>query len=202
MTDAGDVSADAYVLALPSEEVLDVLPPALAGDPFFARVRRIETSPIVNVHLWYDRPVWGRAFAAFLNTPVQWVFNKSKLWGLDGPQYLDISLSGARDWIDVPGPEIRDHFVKEMAALVPAARGAELVRAIVVKQRDATFAARPGVRALRPSQATPVRNLFVAGDWTDTGWPATMESAVRSGMAAALEAMRVLAQTEREVGAV
>ncbi|MEX0683131.1 MAG: hydroxysqualene dehydroxylase HpnE [Dehalococcoidia bacterium] len=201
VTDGGNVSADAYVLALPSESVLDVVPGAVADDPFFARIKQIETSPIVNVHFWYDRPVWNRTFAAFLNTPVQWVFNKSLLWRQDGPQYLDISLSGAHDWVDLPATEIRDHFQKELLALFPATRGAELVRAIVVKQRNATFAARPGVRRLRPKQRTPVRNLALAGDWTDTGWPATMESAVRSGTAAALETMRALVGTERQVGA-
>lgn len=201
LTDAGEFTADAYVVALPSELALDVLPEAVAGDPFFARIGEIETSPIVNVHLWYDRPVWERTFAAFLNTPVQWVFNKSRIWGLEGPQYLDISLSGAREWIDLPGPAIRDHFVKEMGALFPRSRGAEIVKSLVVKQRDATFAPRPGVGRLRPTQATPVRNLFLAGDWTDTGWPATMESAVRSGQSAALAAMRELVAVGRAVGA-
>jgi squalene-associated FAD-dependent desaturase len=201
LTDAGEFTADAYVVALPPEVVLDVLPEAVADDPFFGRVRGIETSPIVNVHLWYDRPVWDHTFAAFLNTPVQWVFNKSRIWRLDGPQYLDISLSGARDWIDLPATEIRDHFDKELRALFPRARGAELVKSIVVKQRDATFAAKPGVRRLRPTQTTPVRNLFLAGDWTDTDWPATMESAVRSGESAALAAMRLLAKAGRTVEA-
>jgi uncharacterized protein with NAD-binding domain and iron-sulfur cluster len=201
-TDAGDIVADAYVIALPSESVLSVLPVSVTGDPFFSRIRRIESSPIVNVHLWYDQPVWDRTFAAFLNTPVQWVFNKSRIWGLDGPQYLDISLSGAREWIDVPAPVIRDHFVKEMRALLPRARGTELVKSLVVKQREATFAARPGVARLRPAQATPVRNLFLAGDWTATGWPATMESAVRSGRAAARGVLRHLAASDSAVSTV
>ncbi|MEO8456995.1 MAG: hydroxysqualene dehydroxylase HpnE [Chloroflexota bacterium] len=185
-TDAGDVTADAYVLALAVESVLGVLPDAVSRDQFFARIGRIETSPIVNVHLWYDRPVWDRGFAAFLNTPVQWVFNKTKLWHESGPgQYLDISLSGADDFVDWPSGELIEHFRKEMLSLLPATRGATLVRALVVKQRDATFAALPGVARLRPTQATPVGNLFLAGDWTQTGWPATMESAVRSGGLAA-----------------
>ena len=97
----------------------------MADDRFFSRIRNIRTSPIVNVHLWYDRPVWDRGFAAFLNTPVQWVFNKSRLWGQDGPgQYLDISLSGAHDFIDMPSGEIIDLFSKEMFALMPGTRGA------------------------------------------------------------------------------
>ncbi len=202
LTDAGEVTAEAYVMALDPAAVPAVLPQSARGDPFFGRIGELGASPIVNVHLWYERPVWDRAFAAFLNTPVQWVFNKSRLWRQDGPQYLDISLSGAREWVDVPAAEIRDHFEKEMRALLPAARGVDVLRALVVKQRDATFAAQPGVARLRPAQRTPVRNLFLAGDWTDTGWPATMESAVRSGASAALEAMRALVSVERKVGAV
>jgi squalene-associated FAD-dependent desaturase len=183
---SGEVTADAYVITLPVESVLDVLPAAVREDAFFARIGRIGTSPIVNVHLWYDRLVWRRGFAAFLNTPVQWVFNKSKLWEESGAgQYLDISLSGAHDFIDLPSSEIIQLFTKEMFALLPETRGAELVRSLVVKQRDATFDAVPGVGALRPTQATPLPNLFLAGDWTQTGWPATMESAVRSGRLAA-----------------
>jgi squalene-associated FAD-dependent desaturase len=194
VTDSGYVSANAYVLALPVESVLETLPEAVARAPFFSRIGRIQTSPIVNVHLWYDRPVWDRGFAAFLNTPVQWVFNKSKLWREPGPgQYLDISLSGARDFIDLPSTEILHLFSKEMLALLPETRGAELVRSLVVKQRDATFDAVPGIGRLRPTQVTPLRNLFLAGDWTQTGWPATMESAVRSGQMAAKEVIRTAA---------
>ncbi len=202
LTDAGEVTADAYVVALEPAAVPAVLPDSACEDRFFRRIGQISSSPIVNVHLWYERPVWGRAFAAFLNTPVQWVFNKSMLWRQDGPQYLDISLSGAREWAGVPAAEIRDHFEKEMQALFPAARGVNVQRALVVKQREATFAAHPGVARLRPTQHTPLRNLFLAGDWTDTGWPATMESAVRSGTSAALQAMRSIVRAEKEVGAV
>ncbi|MCH7617534.1 MAG: FAD-dependent oxidoreductase [Chloroflexi bacterium] len=199
LTSAGEFTADAYVIALTPGDVPAVLPDAVRDDRFFARIGEIGASPIVNVHLWYERPVWDRAFAAFLNTPVQWVFNKSKLWRQDGPQYLDISLSGAHEWIDVPAAEIRDQFEKEIQVLFPAARDVGLVRALVVKQREATFSAQPGVARLRPTQGTPVRNLFLAGDWTDTGWPATMESAVRSGASAAMEAMRSLVRSERQV---
>jgi squalene-associated FAD-dependent desaturase len=189
--DGAEVKGDTFVIALPPAAALSVLPEVLAGDPFFARLGRIGGSPIVNVHLWYDRTVWHGDFAAFLNTPLQWAFNKSKLWGQESDgQYIDISLSGAHEWMPVPAREMIEFFGKEMEALFPAARGAEVRRALVVKQRDATFAPRPGIAALRPPQATPVPNLFLAGDWTQTGWPATMESAVRSGRLAAAAACR------------
>lgn len=195
----GELVADHYVLAVPHGKLLSLLPAAARTDPFFERTGRIGGSPIVNVHLWYDRPVWGEAFAAFLNTPVQWVFNKSKLWGLEGDgQYLDISLSGAHEFADIPGPELIELFKKEIQSLFPPARGAEVERALVVKEREATFAPRPGIARLRPAQRTPLANLYLAGDWTDTGWPATMESAVRSGILAAREVLRRSRAARRE----
>jgi squalene-associated FAD-dependent desaturase len=190
LADGAELTADRYVVALPAKDLLGALPEPVAKKAPFVNAGAIESSPIVNVHLWYDRPVWDRSFAAFLNTPLQWAFNKSKLHGVEEPgQYIDISLSGARDIIDVPGEEIISSFRKEVDALFPAARGAKLERALVVKQRDATFAAKPGVAALRPKQRTPVAGLYLAGDWTDTGWPSTMESAVRSGALAAREVL-------------
>jgi len=202
-TESGEVKADSYVVALSPEQTFEALPGVLTGDPFFSRIARLESSPIVNVHLWFDRPVWDRKFAAFLNTPVQWVFNKSAIWRREEPgQYLNIVLSGARDFIGLPNAEIVALFTKEMWSLLPATRGAAITRALVVKQRDATFAAGPGTRRLRPPQATPVRNLSLAGDWTETGWPATMESAVRSGVMAAQVASRPAEGSERQVVAV
>jgi squalene-associated FAD-dependent desaturase len=199
-TPSAALDPDVVVVAVPPQDAPSLLPDSVMADPFFARIRQIETSPIVNIHLWYDRPVWGKRFAAFLNTPVQWVFNKTRLWGLeDRGQYLDISLSGAHDYIDMPNADILALFTKEMFALFPPTRGAELTRALIVKQRDATFAARPGVSRLRPGQRTPVQNLFLAGDWTATGWPATMESAVRSGLLAAAEARRASMWTDRKL---
>jgi uncharacterized protein with NAD-binding domain and iron-sulfur cluster len=194
LTGETGLAADFFLLALPPDEALAVLPERVTEEPFFARIRKIESSPIVNVHLWYDRPVWDRGFAAFLNTPLQWAFNKTKLWGEEGAgQYIDVSLSGARDFVDMPGGEIARLFEKEMEALLPRARGARLARVLVTKEREATFAARPGIATLRPPQETPIADLFLAGDWTATGWPATMESAVRSGLAAAAGVFRRVA---------
>ncbi len=155
----GELAADFCVLAVPPQSLAELLPAVLREDPFFARVSQIQTSPIVNVHLWFDRPVWEGTFAAFLNTPLQWAFNKTRLWGQEGDgQYIDISLSGAHEFAEMRAAEVIDLFVKEARALFPAARGAEVKRALVVKQRDATFAARPGIAALRPAQRTPLQN--------------------------------------------
>jgi squalene-associated FAD-dependent desaturase len=188
------VEAGAVVCAVPPDALLSILPPSLQEEPFFARFRRIEFSPIVNVHLWYEGPVMKEEMVAFLNSSLQWAFNKSRMWGLGGPvQYVDISLSAAHHWVHWPGRQLQEVMVKEMMAFFPRARATNVMAALVVKQPKATFTPRPGIRALRPGPRTPVRGLFLAGDWTATGWPATMESAVRSGLQAAracLAAMR------------
>jgi squalene-associated FAD-dependent desaturase len=198
LTDSGLVEADGVVLALDPQALAEVLPDSVAHDPFFGRINRLQPSPIVNLHFWYSgEAAWDRPFAAFLNTPVQWVFNKTMLSRpptVVGAQHaaaaprtlhLDVSLSGATQWVDIPNADLVTLFSKELWSLIPGLRGATLDRALVVKQRNATFAARPGVAALRPSQRTPVPGLYLVGDYTDTGWPATMESAVRSGRMAA-----------------
>jgi len=189
LEDGGHLTADYVVSALPPAELTSVLPPRLRNDPFFAPAAHIKTSPIVNLHLWFERPVTNMNFAAFLNSPLQWVFNKSKLWGLNekGNQYLDISLSAAHDFVNMPGQELIHNLSRELKAFFSSARTTTIANSLVVKQRDATFAPLPGIARLRLPQRTPLPNLFLAGDWTSTGWPATMESAVRSGFLAAQE---------------
>jgi squalene-associated FAD-dependent desaturase len=196
VTSGAGQEAEYVVAAVEPRSLASLLPKPLRADPFFGRIGHIGMSPIVNVHMWYDRSVTDMEFAAFLSTPLQWVFNKSRLWGQEGDgQYLDVSLSGAREFMDMSTGEIVGLFGREVQSLFPLARTAQLRRALVVKQRDATFAARPGVSRLRPRQRTPVSNLFLAGDWTDTGWPATMESAVRSGLLAARGVMGAAGRT-------
>ena len=178
--------ADAYVSALPFGALLDVLPPEVSGSPFFEPASRLTSSPIVDIHLWYDRPVMDSPLAAFLDSPVQFVFNKSLIQGSNGRgQYLCISLSGAWSYIDRPKDDLVEEFGAEMARLLPKAREAALERSLVVKETRATFRSAPGAGKCRLPQATPLPNLFLAGEWTDTGWPSTMEGAVRSGVFAA-----------------
>ena len=187
LSDGVSVMADAYVSALPFDVLLQVLPDEVARDPFFSRAAGLRSSPIVGIHLWYDRPIMDQEFVAFLDSPVQWVFNKSRIQGdgaVDG-QYVCISLSGAWQYIDTPKDELREIFVHEMARLFPRARGASVERFLVVKERHATFRSVPGAAAHRLPQETPIPNLFLAGEWTETGWPSTMEGAVRSGVFAA-----------------
>ncbi len=186
LSDGQVAEADAYVSALPFDVLLDVLPPEVSGNPFFEPASSLSSSPIVDIHLWYDRPVMDSPLAAFLDSPVQFVFNKSLIQGSNRRgQYLCISLSGAWDYVDRPKAELIEEFSAEMARLLPRAREATLERSLVVKEKRATFRSAPGAGKHRLPQATPLPNLYLAGEWTDTGWPSTMEGAVRSGVFAA-----------------
>ena len=187
LSDGSIVSADAYVSALPHPALLETLPDQVADDPFFSRAAALESAPIVGIHLWYDRRVMDQDFVVFLDSPVQWVFNKSLIQG-DGAgdgQYVCISLSGAWNYAGLPKDELIGTFTKEMARLFPRAGGAKIERSFVVKELSATFRPMPGAAKHRLPQRTPISNLFLAGDWTQSGWPSTMEGAVRSGVFAA-----------------
>ena len=188
-TSGGEViRADAFIVAVPAAPLLSLLPGSLRSQAFFAAATGMETSPIVGVHIWYDRTVMTGNFVAALDSPVQWVFNVSAMQGeqdQSGWQHVVISLSGAWQWRDMTKAGLRETFVPEMARIFPAASQAQVMRFLTVKTLDATFRSAPGADAHRLPQRTPVANLFLAGDWTVTGWPSTMESAVRSGNLAA-----------------
>jgi squalene-associated FAD-dependent desaturase len=191
------ITADAVILALPAAAMHALLPPQLASHEFFAPAAYVETAPIVGVHIWYDRPVMEEPFVATLDSPLQWVFNVTKMHereseGGAAGQHIAISLSGAWKWKDLSKAELRDTFVAEMARVFPAAAQAKVTRVITVKMLEATFRVTPGAEARRLPQVTPVPGLFLAGDWTRTGWPSTMESAVRSGALSADAVMNQL----------
>lgn len=176
------LSADFYVSALMPNVLLGLLPEEWIQHPAFAPATALTWSPIVNLHVWYDRPVANFDFAAFVESPVQWVFNKTRILGLPGPgQYLTVSLSGAWEYWPMSKKELADSFLPELARVLPDARDAIAERFVVVKERQATFRPAPGSATARLPIETPLSNLLLAGDWTDTGWPATMEGAVRSG---------------------
>jgi len=142
-------------------------------------------SPIVNVHVHYDRRVTRLPFAAALDSPVQWVFDKTRAAGVTTGQYLAVSLSAADSYVDVPSARLREQFLPALEQLFPAAADASVLDFFVTRERRATFRQVPGSGRLRPGAATPVPGLALAGAWTDTGWPDTMEGAVRSGHNAA-----------------
>jgi squalene-associated FAD-dependent desaturase len=192
LDNGNELRGDACVAAVPHDALLELLPEELrVNRPEFANLQNLETSPITGVHLWYDRQVLGRPFLTLLDHTVQWIFNKSWLYGAgngsvgDAGQYLQLVISASYELILKTRQEIIDLCVKELQEVLPATRNAQLRKANVVKEVHATFSPRPGSDAWRPSQRTGIRGFFLAGDWTRTGWPSTMEGAVRSGYLAA-----------------
>ncbi|MDG5802480.1 hydroxysqualene dehydroxylase HpnE [Streptomyces ossamyceticus] len=184
------LDADAVVLAVPQREAYDLLPPGALDRP--ERLLEIGTAPILNVHVVYDRKVLSRPFFAALGSPVQWVFDRTEASGLSGGQYLALSQSAAHHEIDEPVTVLRERYLPELERLLPGARGARVKDFFVTRERTATFAPTPGVARLRPGARTKAPGLHLAGAWTATGWPATMESAVRSGVSAADAALAAL----------
>ncbi|MFC8124395.1 hydroxysqualene dehydroxylase HpnE [Streptomyces sp. NPDC057302] len=185
-----EIHADTVVLAVPQHETHDLLPDGAIDDP--DRLLAIDTAPILNIHVVYDRKVLKRPFFAAIGSPVQWVFDRTDASGLTEGQYLALSQSAAQDEIDAPVATLRERYLPELERLLPAARGAEVRDFFVTRERTATFAPTPGVGRLRPGARTKAPGLYLAGAWTATGWPATMESAVRSGISAADAALRAL----------
>jgi len=186
--------ADAVVVALPHDRVAEVLPTGALPNAA-STAARLGTSPIVNVHVVFDRPVTDLPFVAGVGSPVQWVFDRTLPSGLQRGQYLAISLSGADREIEERSEELRGRFLPALQALFPRARQATVERFFVTREHAATFRQAPGTRSLRPGPVTGVPGLYLAGAWTDTGWPATMEGAVRSGLAAAREALARVGRT-------
>ena len=177
--------ADYYVSALPFERLPAVAP---ALDMNFDR---FEHSPITGIHLWFDRLVTHLPNATLLDRTIQWFFNKSE------GRYLQLVVSASRKLLEMSRAEVIELAVQELREFLPDVRNAKLEKAHVVKEVRATFSARPGVEALRPPSGTRIGNLFLAGDWTRSGWPATMEGAVRSGYLAA-EAVTAAAGAARK----
>ncbi|WP_164418033.1 hydroxysqualene dehydroxylase HpnE [Streptomyces salinarius] len=187
------LEADAVVLAVPQREAHDLLPDGALDAP--ENLLRIGTAPILNVHVIYDRKVLATPFLTALGTPVQWVFDRTEASGLKEGQYLALSQSTAQHEIDEPVAALRERYLPELERLLPRTRGAEVKDFFVTRERTATFAPAPGVGRLRPGARTKAPGLYLAGAWTATGWPATMESAVRSGVGAAAAALGALGRS-------
>ena len=167
--------ADHYIAAVPFEKI-NALAPGLPVD-----VSAFSHSPITGIHLWFDRPITDLPHATLLDRTIQWMFNKSE------GRYLQLVVSASRSLEPMPRAEVIALAVRELAEFFPIAAEAKLEKAHVVKEIRATFSAAPGLEALRPLSRTSIPNLTLAGDWTRSGWPATMEGAVRSGYLAAEE---------------
>jgi zeta-carotene desaturase len=192
-------SADAYVFAIPHTALAELLPESVKqGEPSLSHLDEIKVAPITGVHFWFDRQVMDEPFVTLLDTTTQWIFNKTMLYGasngkdqnLTSAQYLQLVISASYELLQKPRQEIIDLCLKEVRQALPAAREAQLTKATVIKEAAATFSPEPGVDRWRPKQGTNIPGLFLAGDWTATGWPATMEGAVRSGYLAAEAVLR------------
>jgi squalene-associated FAD-dependent desaturase len=184
LRDGTVIDADWYVAAVPFHRLLDLLPPeVIDAFPAFAGLRQLETSPITSVHLWYNRPITALPHVVLIDCVGQWLFNRGEVAA--GEHYVQIVVSAARAFRGLGHDEVRQRITEELARLFPEAAAATVLRGRVVTEHYATFSAAPGVDQWRPVQASPLSNLLLAGDWTATGWPATMEGAVRSGYLAA-----------------
>ena len=181
--------AEQIIFAVPHTEIIDLLPQAVFGEG--ANPQALGTSPIVNVHLVYDRKVLNTPLLAGLGTEVQYVFDRTEASGLDPKegQCLAVSLSAADKYLGQPAKDLEAFFNKELSRLLPAAQQAKLLFSMVTRENNATFKGTKGTHRHRPAAKTPIRGIFLAGAWTDTEWPATMEGAVRSGNVAAQAAL-------------
>jgi squalene-associated FAD-dependent desaturase len=217
LEDGSEVAADGCVAAVPHDVLLDLLPTRMAdADGPLAGLRKLKTSPITGVHLWFDRKVMEEPFLTLLDHTTQWVFNKSLLsanvetkgaglrpisQGDVGPagqgQYLQLVVSASYGLVLRSRQEIIDLCRRELADVLPATRQANLEKATVIKEVNATFSPEPGVDEWRPPQQIGVKAFALAGDFTRTGWPATMEGAVRSGYMAAEALLESLGQPRK-----
>jgi len=182
------LEADGVVLAVQHQRAAALVPHELSDDTGWAD--GLGASAIVNVHVVYDRPVLDYRFAAGVESPVQYLFDRTPAQWRDGRQYVAISLSGATADSQLRNEALAERYLPALAALLPRARDAQVLRFAVTREHAATFRAIPGTAALRPAPATALEGFALAGAWTATGWPATLEGAVRSGHAGAAAVLR------------
>jgi len=218
--DGGEEGFDFVVLAVPFDALTRILPNTTAADPLRQALTHFETSPITGVHFWFDRQITDLEHAVLLDRTIQWMFHKSKLLNVASPatvapsrrqengddsggngccaehmrptgSYVELVVSSSKGLVEKSRNEIIDVALAELREFLPAAREANVIKSTVIKEVHATYSPRPGVEVYRPRPETVWPRVFLAGDWTATGWPATMEGAVRSGYAAAQCVARV-----------
>jgi squalene-associated FAD-dependent desaturase len=192
LLDDDALDADAVIVAVPHESVAPLVPTGAVDADALAG---LGSSAIVNLHVHFDRRVLDEPFAAAeAASPLQWLFDRTEASEVAHGQLVSVSLSGAQAHIAEPLATLRDTYLPALQRLLPAARHAEVLDFTATREPRATFRAAPGTARLRPGPRAAVPGIYVAGAWTNTGWPATMESAVRSGLAAARAALSDLAQ--------
>jgi len=187
----GSARFDFMILAVPYFAMAALLPPEEAARPLREKIAHFESSSITGIHLWFDRKITDLPHAVLLDRTIQWMFHKSELQGRssDG-SYIELVVSSSKGLIEKSRQEIIDLALREVREFFPEARSANLLKSTVIKEFNATYSPRPGIDGYRPAHQTSWPSLFLAGDWTATGWPATMEGAVRSGYGAAEALLR------------
>lgn len=186
-TRTGEMQSDFVVVALPFEgmaKLLPSLPPAEGADELASRMERHEHWPLCSVHLWFDREITELDHAVLLDREVHWIFNQSRLQGRGG-NYIELVVSATRAFAALSKEEAIGQTMRDLVEFFPLVKYVKLEKAALVKEMRATFGVPPGIDAARPAADSPWPNLFLAGDWVQTGWPSTMESAARSGHLAA-----------------
>ena len=191
---------DSAVVAVPFDSLAKLLPDSADSHALREKLSHFETSPITGVHLWFDRQITDLPHAVLLDRTIQWMFHKSMLLAKnsdqalkgenrapkeDRPSYVELVISASKSLVEKSRQEIIDLTLSELREFFPGARDAKLIKATVIKEVNATFSPIPGIDRYRPAAQSPWPHIFLAGDWTATGWPATMEGAVRSGYIAA-----------------
>jgi len=191
---------DFAVLAVPFQTAASLLPAGAPAEPLNADLAHFESSPITGIHLWFDREVTPLPHAVLLDRTIQWMFQKSKLqpgYREEGKgSYLELVVSASKSLVQKSREEVLELAVRELAEFFPAVKEAQVLKAAVIKEIYATYSILPELDRYRPAATTPWPRLYLAGDWTASGWPATMEGAIRSGYLAA-EALMQAAGTPR-----
>ena len=193
------------VFAVPFDVLARVLPKVREAQPLANMLEQFETSPITGIHLWFDREISELDHAVLLDRTIQWMFHKSRLLASmrgsepqsgQKPSYVELVVSSSKSLVEKSRNEIIEMALRELREFFPGARDAQLVKSTVIKEMNATYSPKPGVDLYRPANVTPWPQVFLAGDWTATGWPATMEGAVRSGYLAAEALARAAGRSE------
>ncbi len=196
-----EVAPDYAVLAVPFDVLGRIIPDSSPARPLREQLAQFETSPITGVHLWFDREITDLEHAVLLDRTVQWMFHKSRIQkrkeGAYVGSYVELVISASNSLVQKSRGDIVDLAVRELGEFFPEVKNATVLKATVIKEVHATYSPKPGSDAHRPGSETVWPQIFLAGDWTATGWPATMESAVRSGYIAA-EALCRAAGVERK----
>ncbi|HVO63951.1 MAG TPA: hydroxysqualene dehydroxylase HpnE [Terriglobales bacterium] len=196
-SDGQERTFDFALLAVSFDAINRILPTSLEAEPLRTSLQFFESSPITGIHVWFDREVTDLEHAVLLDRTIQWMFNKSRLLGRtqDSGNYLELVVSSSKTLVEKSRSEVIELALSELAEFLPRVRDAKLLKATVIKEVNATYSPAPGLDQYRPGNATSWPRVFLAGDWTATGWPATMEGAVRSGYMAAESLARSAGQS-------